>query len=197
MDYFSSDHHFNHHNIIKYTGRPFKDVTEMDNYLIERQNAVVSPDDTWHCGGDFALSNLIQQKEYLSKLNGKKKILYLGNHDRTVKAMLKVGFDEVYKEPVDWEYGGFKFRISHYPFAPKDFMGFTPKYLNRRPSPEGCDWLLCGHTHEKWKIMRNMFNISVDALLDYSPVSIIHIIEKILELGTNLDPNLQRSPYHY
>jgi calcineurin-like phosphoesterase family protein len=33
--YFISDLHYGHENVIKYDSRPFKDVTEMNNYILE------------------------------------------------------------------------------------------------------------------------------------------------------------------
>ncbi|WP_258934193.1 hypothetical protein [Nesterenkonia pannonica] len=49
--FFTSDHHFGHANIIRYCDRPFADVAEMDEAMIDRWNETVSPDDeVWVLG---------------------------------------------------------------------------------------------------------------------------------------------------
>ena len=196
MDFFSSDLHIWHYNIIKYAGRPFTHLDAMHSYIIKKHNSVVGIEDTWHCLGDFAFASIYKQTDFLSKLNGKKKILYLGNHDRKPEVMKSIGFDEVYDTPVDWEYGGIKFRISHYPFGPEDHGGITPRFMDRRPSVEGCDWLLCAHVHEKWKILRNMLNVGVD-IWDFTPQSIIQIIQTIKNTGRVHNSKLQRDIHCY
>jgi len=196
MDYFSSDHHFCHKNIIKYTGRPYSCVEDMNSDIIQKHNSVVEPDDVWHCIGDFAFANIKKQTELLASLNGKKKILYLGNHDRSPSVMLDIGFDEVYRHSVDYEYAGIKFRISHYPFCPEEQAGFIPKYKNRRPLVEGCDWLICGHTHEKWKILRNMVNLSVD-VWNFYPTSIETIVQTVENAGIVIDLEKLNNIYCY
>jgi calcineurin-like phosphoesterase family protein len=53
--WFISDTHFSHANIIRYTGRPFQSVNEMDERLIENWNALIAPEDIVFFLGDFGL----------------------------------------------------------------------------------------------------------------------------------------------
>lgn len=81
--YFTSDTHFGHKNIIKYSQRPFADIQDMDENLIKNWNAIVSDNDTiWHLG-DFAFMNSVQFETLLSRLNGHINIV-LGNHDDVI-----------------------------------------------------------------------------------------------------------------
>lgn len=47
--WFTSDPHFGHANIIKYSRRPFASPVDMDAHLIKNWNAVVKPDDVVLC----------------------------------------------------------------------------------------------------------------------------------------------------
>lgn len=77
---FTADTHFGHSNIIGYCKRPFGSVAEMDAALIANWNAVVREhDDVWHLG-DFAISGGATADAYLSRLNGRKHLIW-GNHD--------------------------------------------------------------------------------------------------------------------
>lgn len=53
--YFTSDHHFGHKNIIKFSERPFQDVHEMDEVLIQKWNEKVQPEDEVYHLGDVGL----------------------------------------------------------------------------------------------------------------------------------------------
>lgn len=173
MDFVTSDHHFSHSNIIKYTGRPFSSTHEMNKALVERHNSLVSPEDNVYFLGDFAFCSIEKQRNILSMLNGKK-YLYLGNHDRPKSVMLSIGFLEVFKTG-DRVFGERTFRMSHYPFTPSDLSPEKVKYIDRRPARD-CDWLLCGHVHEKWKVLENQINVGVD-VWDFFPVSMDSIME--------------------
>ncbi len=97
--WFISDNHFNHENIIKYCNRPFKNVKEMDEYMLEQWNSVVNRGDLVYHLGDFALGlNTDKYKELINRLNGEI-ILIRGNHDRKGKEFFKkIGFIEVHKK---------------------------------------------------------------------------------------------------
>lgn len=41
----TADEHYGHANILRYCERPFTDVDHMARELVERQNAVVGPND--------------------------------------------------------------------------------------------------------------------------------------------------------
>lgn len=82
--WFTSDTHFFHRNIIKYSNRPYSSVDEMNEDLVKNWNAVVRPDDIiWHLG-DFAFAALDKVEALLSRLNGRKHICF-GNHDKALR----------------------------------------------------------------------------------------------------------------
>ena len=76
----TSDTHYGHASVIKYSNRPFKNTEEMDEALIRNHNSVVKPTDTVIHLGDFAFSDAARIKEILRRLNGKY-IFLPGNHD--------------------------------------------------------------------------------------------------------------------
>lgn len=85
MIWFTSDTHFGHKNILKYTNRPFSWVKEMDEVLIENwNNRINSKDEIYHLG-DVALCSPSKLRKILARLNGK---IYLikGNHDKSAEA---------------------------------------------------------------------------------------------------------------
>lgn len=79
--FFTSDHHFCHSNILKFSKRPFKDIDEMNETLIERWNERVNPEDDVYYLGDFAMTKDTELvASILDRLNGTK-YLIVGNHE--------------------------------------------------------------------------------------------------------------------
>ena len=76
--FFTSDTHFGHKNIIRYCGRPFSDVREMDRALIARWNDAVGPNDVVYHLGDFTLDGAAFASSIFRQLQGR--IRVLGNH---------------------------------------------------------------------------------------------------------------------
>jgi calcineurin-like phosphoesterase family protein len=83
--FFTSDHHFAHGNIIKYSKRPFSSSEEMDNVMIERWNEKISKKDTVYYLGDITLTSDVEYiSKLFSRLNGN--VLFIeGNHDYWIK----------------------------------------------------------------------------------------------------------------
>lgn len=77
---FWSDTHFNHEGIIRYCARPFSSVEEMNESMIARWNAAVSPRDTIYLLGDFGFKGSQTLEGIFRRLNGHKHLV-IGNHD--------------------------------------------------------------------------------------------------------------------
>lgn len=79
--WFASDFHFCHANVIKYDGRPFNDVEEMNEQLILNWNSVVGGKDVVFYLGDLSFDRGGgNTQRIVNELNGKIHYI-LGNHD--------------------------------------------------------------------------------------------------------------------
>lgn len=150
---FTADTHFGHSNIIKYCARPFADAGAMTASLVERWNAVVAKEDTVYHLGDFSFYDPARSAEVLSSLNGKK-ILILGNHDRSAPKMLAMGFSEVHRS----------LELDGWLLVHRPPVGLYPM-----------ERVLCGHVHGAWRRRGNMYNVGVD-VHDFYPVTIDEIL---------------------
>lgn len=169
--FFTSDPHFQHHNIIKYCDRPFHTKEEMDSTLIKNWNAVVGERDIVFVGGDFCMGGSKSWSYILDALNGKK-FLALGNHDKNttnkwehVDNIINLLIDD--PEVKD----GQRITLCHYPM------------LSWYQSHRGA-WQLFGHVHGestfkyfeddgftvKGRITPNQLDIGVDSH-NFTPLS--------------------------
>ena len=153
-DWFTSDHHFGHKNIIKYCNRPFDSVEDMNRGLVSLWNETVAPEDTTYVIGDVFLCKTKLIRETINKLNGYK-ILIMGNHDKSPNVM-KTLFDEV-----------------HYKYN-YNLPDGTPVVLQHHPNEERDYLQIHGHVHSGEPVQRNRINVCVD-LHDYRPVSLQYI----------------------
>ena len=97
--FFSSDLHFGHKNIIKFSNRPYTEVEEMNEDIVAKHNALVGPEDTWYCLGDVSFAGDDVTGPLLKRMNGKFKYLIKGNHDghKGRLGILEHHFDAVYQ----------------------------------------------------------------------------------------------------
>ena len=156
--WFTSDTHFGHANIIRYSNRPYQDKEEMDEALITNWNAKVQPGDlVYHLGDVFFCHEPVAGK-ILARLNGQKFLIF-GNHDKGLKnGMLKHLFTWMgdYKE-ITVE--GQKIILCHYPMITWNGSG--------RGS-----WMLHGHCHGNltYPFEAKIHDVGVDPN-GYSPLS--------------------------
>lgn len=79
--FFSADWHVGHHNVIKYSNRPFSNVDDMNHALITNYNSMVSDNDYFIHAGDFTLvAQAAYANDIIRQLNGQKLFL-IGSHD--------------------------------------------------------------------------------------------------------------------
>lgn len=82
--FLTSDTHFGHKNICKFTNydgspvRPWDDADEMDEDMVKRWNETVRPNDKVYHLGDVVINR--KSLEIMDRLNGDK-VLIRGNHD--------------------------------------------------------------------------------------------------------------------
>lgn len=167
--YFTSDTHFGHSKVIEYCDRPFKDVYEMNEKLIENWNSVVKPNDIVFHLGDLFFGGDKVFESFIHRLNGKK-YLCLGNHDfKNFKEKYYQYFEDVneqYYIKIDEQY----IYLNHFPFL--TYGGI----LWDQPA-----WQLFGHIHSKNnissednRVMKTLLPIQYDVGVDnnnYTPIS--------------------------
>ena len=163
--FFVSDTHFYHGKIIEYCNRPFNDVTEMNDVMIEHWNSTVSSADTVYHLGDFAFGKFFNIYSVLEQLAGKI-ILIKGNHDRSVGAMKRAGFVDVTKS-LSLELDGVKLFLSHKPLIDAPYL---------KEQIDAADIHLCGHVHTRWKRHGKTINVGVDQW-DFTPRTLDELLE--------------------
>ncbi len=171
--WFTSDLHIGHARIIELCNRPFSDVNEMNEALVENWNGRIGPEDSVFVLGDVALGKLDESLAVVKQLNGRK-YLVPGNHDRCWSGNKKV-------RPADrsrYEDTGFTILgeqvqlvrdwwMCHFPVHGDSYT--DDRYPEYRPSIGPDEWLIHGHVHNMWKTNGRQINVGVD-VWDYRPV---------------------------
>ncbi len=187
--YFTSDTHFGHANIIKYSNRPFSNVSEMNETIIENWNKTINKNDIVYHLGDFGFMRDHELDSILKRLNGQKFLIF-GNHDKTLR---KMGFvlrhfiwsKDYFELNTQIKNESKKIVLAHYPF-------FT---WNK--SHHG-SWNLHGHCHGSINEM-NKFSRRIDVGVDcpyskFTPISLKRIEEMMNE--KDLNSHLTQGMHH-
>lgn len=167
MNYYISDLHLGHANIIRLCNRPYSSIEEMDSDLIYRWNSTVNHDDDVYILGDLIYKS-DNPEEYLKQLIGKLHLIK-GNHDTFLKnPVYRKYFESIdaYKEISD---NGRRVVLFHYPMV--EWNGFFRNSIH-----------LYGHIHnsinatsEIMSKIPNCYNVGAD-LLGFTPKTLSEII---------------------
>jgi calcineurin-like phosphoesterase family protein len=160
-----SDPHFGHENIIKYCNRPFSNVKEMDETIINNINNRVAETDTLFVIGDFCMKRSSEASNapqnafdyYRNQIKCKNIIFLRGNHDKNNGTKTII-------QSLIIEHGGIRIFFIH-----------DPKY-----SEENYRFNFCGHVHDKYKFRKLgkksiIVNLSVEQW-NYQPVDINEVL---------------------
>lgn len=173
--FFTSDTHFGHANIIKFCKRPFKNVEEMDEALIENWNRVVSEGDTVFHLGDFAFGGSSIWNDTIPRLNGRINLI-IGNHDRKNLRQGYMSYFDMVVPQMQIEIEKTPIYLNHYPF-----LCYGGSYRGV--------WQLFGHVHSgpeadgldisRLKVLLpTQYDVGVDNN-NYTPISYRELKEKI------------------
>lgn len=186
--YFTSDTHFNHSNIIRFCSRPFHDVNEMNEILIQKWNEVVPNDGIVYHLGDFAWGNYVKWEEIRKRLNGNI-VLIRGNHDYKNGKNTERLFDSVYPQ-LYLNIEGRNVLLNHFPFL---------CYGGTYRSSKDVVYQLFGHVHtskdmngldkERMKFLfPSQYDVGVDNN-DFKPISWYEVDKIIQEKIKEYDSN--------
>jgi calcineurin-like phosphoesterase family protein len=163
-----ADCHFRHNNILKLTNRPFKDVDEMADRIIDNINAVVKKGDRLINLGDFSFGGADVIESYVKRIKCQNHWIVLGNHDAySPSRYMELGFQWASRFPVIYD----NYWI----------MSHEPVFLNNTQ----CFCNIHGHVHNSREFFNEeepwYVNVSVE-VINYQPVNLTSIKSLVHEV---------------
>lgn len=178
--WYSSDLHLWHENIIKYCSRPFANAREMTEALITYHNELVQPEDHWTSLGDLTMlrGGRVQQEQLIRairSMNGHKRLI-LGNHDHfDPETYIRAGFEKI-RGTGQWVD---RIIFSHYPIHPGS-MGRAKACVHGHTHDAPDEAPLISKRDDGTKRVQPFINISVERT-DYRPITLGQINERIAD----------------
>lgn len=185
-NYYISDLHLLHKNIINFDNRPYFSVEEMNKSLIDNWNNKVHANDNVFCLGDFCWGKEKEWIEFLSQLKGVKTLIR-GNHDlKQMSPQCRKMFADVkdYKEIYD---NGRRVIMSHYPilcykqsYNPNTYMLFGHVHNRTQESYLVEKWIddIKANCTENFHNKGQLFNVGcMMPWMNYTPQTLDEIIE--------------------
>lgn len=175
MKFYISDLHLGHANVLRFDNRPFRTLDAMHTAMVERWNAVVSPEDEVYILGDFAWKAAIGDA-ILQQLCGRK-YLILGNHDKPTRLMQDV-FGWIQETAVISDEGT-QVVLCHYPIANWKHMyhGAVHLYGHVHNSPDSVLFAQYLETLRASEIPALAYNVGcMMPYMDYTPRTLTELL---------------------
>jgi calcineurin-like phosphoesterase family protein len=175
--FFASDFHVGHTNVIKHDGRPFKDVNEMNQTLIDNWNSVVDDEDIVFYLGDFAYRcHPKTMKWFASQLKGKIYFI-MGNHDKYRDIVNLNRFEKIYGDSTGLGGATIQVKDEDANRGWQDIVMCHYAILSWNKGHYGA-WHLHGHSHQSlaknpdmaWFYQRKVIDVGCNGW-DYKPLS--------------------------
>ncbi len=172
MRYYIADLHFFHEKLnTSMDCRGFADAEQMNEYMVQKWNARVKPDDEVVILGDLSFGKAAQTNELLQRLKGR---LYLiqGNHDRFLEDKAYDASRFVWIRPYEeMKDNGRKVVLCHYPI-----LCYNGQYrLDKNGAPKA--YMLYGHVHDTFdqRLMERFQEITAASVRQSPDGTIRHI----------------------
>lgn len=188
MNFFTSDLHLGHKNVISMCNRPYSGTDEMDGALIENWNEKVKNGDTVYVIGDLIWETADPVK-YLERLSGKK-VLITGNHDeKWLKRYGCENYFELITPYLETEIDGVKITMCHYPML--------EWRASRKLGSRKLGYHIHGHIHNNYReLYRQLFltphalNADTD-ITGFTPATFEELVAFNEEHKLNMLPSLE------
>jgi calcineurin-like phosphoesterase family protein len=173
--FFTSDYHIGHNNILRLDNRPFKNINEMHETLIENWNSVVNDDSIVFYLGDYVYkgSNKLA-KWFSSQLKGKIHFI-MGNHDKYNNIVNLNRFEKIYGD--NTSLGGCTIYVKDEHVGWQTIVMSHYAILSWNKAHRG-SWHLHGHSHQglfnntnmKWFYDKKVIDVGCNGW-NYKPLS--------------------------
>lgn len=177
--FFTADHHFGHANIIRYCERPFLNVKEMDDALVNMWNSVVEKEDFVFHLGDFTLGDLDRFSSITRRLNGRIHIVPGGHDHRWLERFVYLSAASNSKHPVRVLAPLVTIDIKEYGEAEDDIIVLCHYAMRVWDRSHYGSYHLYGHSHGNLPPITNSLDVGVD-VHDFFPVSWGEVKRKML-----------------
>jgi len=171
MYFFTADEHYGHANVIGFNDRPFADIEEMDEALIDNHNSIVKKGDRVIHAGDFCWYKRYYDKNpnhkdvssYINRLNGTH-VFLKGSHDYWMPRNKSI---QIWEKMIDGHY----LVVCHYAMHT-----WARSHFN--------SWHLYAHSHKDLKLSGKRHCISVENT-NYFPLSFDQVKEVMVDRSNN------------